>query len=347
VGEAVAKDPALTARLLQTVNSAFFGLTHRVADPTEAVTILGVETAKSVLLCVQVFTHFEGIQAGNLSAESLWKHSLSVAGLCKQITLAETGDRARADEAFTAGLLHDVGKLLLACNLPQDYDLVLETARQSQSPLCQVERQTFGATHEEVGAYVLGLWGLPIPVLEAVGFHHRPQERAGDSFALLTAVHVANSIVHFLHPDGSTLLPATVDLDYLDKLGLQSRQSTWLELAEGKPVELPSPDQFTVRKSSPEGRPADPLPPVSLWWQWVRIPSALSLLVGFTVWVLVHQGRGTVSSDPVSGTAAAQMSQDSQGAAPAVEAEPAHPSPAAPGTPLAASTNTPPAHPSR
>lgn len=248
VGEAIGKDIALTAKLLQLVNSAFFGLPQRITNPGEAVSILGVDTVKSILLCIQVFTHFDGIAPSLLSLDRLWAHSLAVANLAKKLTMAETDDVNTANDAFTAGLLHDVGKLLLASNLGSLYQDTLTAAAQRSLPLWQTEKELLHASHAELGAYLLGLWGMPIGLLEAVAFHHSPQQAGADGFCVLTAVHVANALVHELKPDQGQGQVSEIDAEHLAALGLQDRLEHWRDIAMGKaPTRFPKPARAAVQ----------------------------------------------------------------------------------------------------
>jgi len=149
-------------------------------------------------------------------------------GACaKRITQSESADHQTAEHAFTAGLLHDVGKLILAANLPQDYDAALTQANEQEISLSEAERQVFGASHAEVGAYLLGLWGLPTPIIEAVAFHHKPVESYGQKFGPLTAIHVANA---FVNGDGliqEQAEPTYLDFTYLTTLNLTDKLPTW------------------------------------------------------------------------------------------------------------------------
>ncbi len=331
VGEAIAKDLAMTAKLLQMVNSAFFGLSQKVTNPSEAVSILGVETVKSILLCIQVFTHFDKISAKNLSLDQLWAHSLSVGNIAKRITLAETGDSKLADEAFTAGLLHDVGKLVFASNLPDQYNQAFELARQNGLPLWQAEEQTFQATHAEVGAYLLGLWAMPIPLVEATAFHHRPGIQEADGFSLLTAVHVADALDYELRPDAQTLPCGGMDQDYLLKAGLHERVEDWRKAAAGEPVERRvrssptppiAPDPGGMVSSSDQA--SDPEPP---WWKTSLIPIAATMVLALVICLLVYKTlrppqvivAGDEETNAVPALATSQSGQDETGSQPSSE----------------------------
>jgi HD-like signal output (HDOD) protein len=195
VGELVAQDPSLTAKLLQLVNSAFFGISRRLANPVEAVQVLGINTIRSLAMGIQTFSCFKQSEVQAISIDRMWKHSLATGLVAKQIAqLAHTGP-PMADEAFIAGLLHDLGILMLSVNLPTQYQEATRLAKEQSIALWKAEEQVFGATHADVGAYLLGLWALPVPIVEAVALHHYPLKSIHCNFSPLTAVHVANALV--------------------------------------------------------------------------------------------------------------------------------------------------------
>lgn len=228
IGRLVSRDAAMTAKLLQLVNSAFFGSAHKVTTATEATLILGLETVKSLALWTHVFALYQTRTDTRFSIQALSVHSLSTGIMARGIASLERAPQATLDESMTAGLLHDVGKLALAANLPAEYDRALIRAEQEHISLCEAERAEFGASHAEVGAHILGLWGLPAPIVEAAALHHSPSQTETSEFSPLTAVHVANVLDHELR--GATQgAPPQMDLDYLTRLNLQGRVSAWRE----------------------------------------------------------------------------------------------------------------------
>src|SRR5262245_54975691 len=140
--------------------------------------------------------------------------------MARNITRAQAKDASLADQAFTAGLLHDIGKLLFASNLPREYGPVLTTAMNERVAVHEVEMQAFGLDHGQLGASLLGTWGLPMPALEAIAGHHAPAESADSSFSLLAAVHVAN-VFDYEKKAGDVVgvAPQLAD-DYLARLNL-------------------------------------------------------------------------------------------------------------------------------
>lgn len=192
VAQIIATDLALSAKILQLVNSAFFGLPRHVVNIAQAVSLLGTDTIKALSLAIPIFTRMDQPAAGSFDPDLLWAHSLRVAAAAREIMLRVTGDRLAAEEAFVSGLLHDVGHLLLAINMPAEHARARQRIAAGEPPTPAMERECFGATHAEAGGFLLGTWGLPEPVVAAVLFHHEPWDKGGMPACSLHAVCVAN-----------------------------------------------------------------------------------------------------------------------------------------------------------
>jgi putative nucleotidyltransferase with HDIG domain len=250
VAAVLEQDPAMAAKVLQLVNSGFFGLGRRISSVEQAVAYLGMSMIKNLALSAKVFEPWRRPRVDGFSAEALQTHSLAVAALASRLAGPE---RHRADEVFTAGLLHDVGTLIMALEVPDLLAAALEVSRCEGRPLHEAELEIGDVTHAEVGAYLLGLWGLPYPIVEAVGNHHAPQRVPQQEFDVLAAVHVADALVRELSAPRSTSpdqAPSRIDLAYLARLGVCDRLEAWRELAaravegsgsaQGSPVKTPS-----------------------------------------------------------------------------------------------------------
>jgi putative nucleotidyltransferase with HDIG domain len=223
IGKIVSQDPGMTAKILQLVNSAFFGLQRHVSDPIQAVTILGIDTIRALVLSVQIFSQFDSSRAPSLSLEALWRHSFSTGIKAKAIARKETQNQVLVDDSFMAGLLHDIGKPILAMNFADLYPRVLVEAREKSLPFWEAEKSILGATHAEVGAYLTGLWGIPDPIVESIAFHHRPDRCPAGEFGPLVAVHVANAFDGTDTPEN----PRAIDRDYLAGLNCLDRLPAW------------------------------------------------------------------------------------------------------------------------
>lgn len=232
VGQIIGQDMAMTAKILQLVNSAFFGLRQHITDPAQAVMFLGLDVVKALVLSAHVFSQFDAAKLGGISPEGLQGHSLSVAILARRIAQAEQMDPVAVDFAFTAGLLHDLGQLILATNLPQQYRQVLQQVTAQKIPLIEAEQQLLGATHPEVGAYLLGIWGIPQPVVEALAYHHCPATCLTRQFGPLAIVHVANCLVWELAPNQAENPLPQLDQAYLTELNVRDHLPHWREMSQ-------------------------------------------------------------------------------------------------------------------
>ena len=230
VGEIISRDVGMTAKVLQIVNSAFFGLPRHVSDPSHAASLLGLDTLKALILSAHVFSQLNEASAKGLCFDTLWNHSIATGTLAKRIASAENCEVQVCDHTLIAGLLHDTGKLLLAVNLPDRYRKMWSLSEKGTMTSLDAERQVFGTTHAEVGAYLFGLWGLPAPIVEAVAFHHCPDRCVATTFTPLTAVHVADALEHEQDGAGKPSEAPQLATEYLARLGLLERVSTWQEL---------------------------------------------------------------------------------------------------------------------
>lgn len=228
VGDTIGRDVAMTAMVLKVANSAFFGVRHTVSSPADAVSILGIDLLRSLVLAHGLFSQAGAFHLPTFTLAHLWRHSVGVASVAKQVAEGQGVTRAEAAEHFTAGLLHDIGILVLASRFPQDYARVLETCRKEGIDLETAEFHVLGSTHGEVGAYLLGLWGLPAPVVEAAACHHPIQCQEAPGFSPAVSVHVADAILAE-DPDHEVFGTARLDLAYLERLGLADRVPLWKE----------------------------------------------------------------------------------------------------------------------
>lgn len=232
IGDIIASDPSMTAKILQLVNSAFFGIARRISNPVEAVQFLGVGRVRSLVLSLHVFSCFDDVRVKNFSIERVWKHSMSTALVAQKIARLQRADRAFTDEAYVAGMLHDIGKVMLAASLPDLYEKAVNLAAEEKLALPEAEREIFGVTHAQVGAYLLGLWGLPITIVEAVAFHHDPQQGGEKTFSPLTTVHVASALERQLQEPEVEMAEVAIDVEYLSELNLADRLEVWRGAAE-------------------------------------------------------------------------------------------------------------------
>lgn len=223
VAKIVSKDVAMATKILQLANSAFMGSSGRVSSLVHALTLIGLDNVRSLVLSVNVFSQFDDNARLRTTLPCLWDHSVAVSRLAQQIAAAENCGKVMGEECFTAGLLHDVGKVVLMAELPREY-MGLYTTKSPTST--EAEREKLGCTHAEVGAYLMSIWGLPFPLVHAVAYHHHVGEATETAFGPLTAVHAADAIVS--EGDPSPLNhDAALDTEYLKRVGLGEKESMW------------------------------------------------------------------------------------------------------------------------
>jgi len=243
VARVLSQDPAMSAKILQMVNSAFFRLSRRVTSVKEAVHYLGLNTVRQLALVVDVFGQDGG--DGRI-VDGMRRHGLLVGALAGSLL---TGDacagplKQERENAFVAGLLHDVGKLVLLVKLTEQHHRIVERAAADGRGFWAAERDLDLPGHAEIGAYLLGLWGLPFPMVEAVVSHHSPERAAGRGMGTAAAVCFADALAGEVVPDVETGRLVRMDADAvaaLGRLGLDGRLAAWRALAaeEAQRLEL-------------------------------------------------------------------------------------------------------------
>lgn len=200
VSAIILQDTAMAAKVLQLINSSFFGLSRQIVNVQQAVSYIGLQTMKSLALVHCVFQELRG---SDLQAmERLQAHALTSAQIARQLF----SDKRQAEFAETAALLHDIGTLMLQSRLPNEYGEARELARKQGLAMCACERERFAVTHAEVGAYVLGRWGLPAEIIDAVANHATPWSEIG-RLDLAAAVQLADWLAGEVFGSGDELQP--------------------------------------------------------------------------------------------------------------------------------------------
>ena len=226
IADIVNADAAIAGKVLQITNSAFFRLRKPMVRIKDAVTYLGFATIRNLVLSAEIFSQWktpEGL--AEVNPDRLQNHAQYAAAACKSLA----GGRASADDAWLAGLLHDIGYWVLVQESPTELAQALALSRAGGRSLLECERQMTGATHAEIGAYLLGLWGLPYPIVEAVALHHAPATVTHHGYDLVGALAVSHALLEPAHAhaliacepaDRSvSAQPAIIDAAFLASLG--------------------------------------------------------------------------------------------------------------------------------
>ena len=196
----ISKDIGMTAKILQLANSSFFGAVESVTNLSQAVVHLGFELVSRVVLIISMFEQSSHVVSSKVFLDKLWRESLLVGSLAGVIAAEEGCSQEVVDISTFAGLLQDIGKLVLAITLPEEYDQVLAKESDDFDHSLAREEKIVGTTHPVVGAYLAGLWGLPQEIVTIIAHHHDREwvrnANISHGFTPLTAVHLAVNIIN-------------------------------------------------------------------------------------------------------------------------------------------------------
>ncbi len=238
----IGKDQGFTMRLLRLANSAYYGMMRRVGTIEEAVVVLGISTVRNLALIAATFPLFRRALLGYTPHVSgLWSHSLAV-GLVAQVG-SRMFEVQKRNEAFTAGLLHDVGKLIISTALTDWMGELHDLIHHYRMPVHSAERELFGFTHEEIGALVVERWNLPPCIARMIRFHHQSLEQNDPSCALIEfADYCANQLGYMMNPEAP---PEPFDTRVLNVLGVDIEQAEQF-MARAKEVLQASQNLFQI-----------------------------------------------------------------------------------------------------
>jgi HD-like signal output (HDOD) protein len=192
-GEIVACDLGASLRILQLVNSGFFGTPRRVTDPARAVNLLGLDVLRPLVLDIGAIAPLAVDGPVGEALETVFEQAVAAAAAARDIARRETGDESAAADAYLGGLLRDVGVLVFAQEHAARYEELLAAASRDGVSLWETEKRCYSATHAELGAYLAALWGLPDAIVECIALHHAPSPAENDGFSALAAVHAAGT----------------------------------------------------------------------------------------------------------------------------------------------------------
>jgi len=234
ISKVISRDLAVTAKIIKLVNSASFGLKKKILSVKDAVTYIGLETVKSIIIATNAFEHFSDEDIQEFNIDKIFNHSVKTGALAGNIMKVVHKEQKLYDASVMAGMLHDVGKVVYIANMKQEYRKVVAMQKKSGQPMYQVEKELFGGvTHSDMGAYLIETWNLPENVCTAISEHHRAVRAFGGGyFNVSAAVYIANQFTHIPeNKNGKTVDWLRRDKTYLDSLGLQKYITEWETLA--------------------------------------------------------------------------------------------------------------------
>ncbi len=218
LAELIADDPGIGSRLLKLANSGFYGFPSQVNTISEAVTLIGLKQVRDLTLATVVIEAFDGINPVLMTMNDFWKHSLSC-GIAARAIAAKL-EEASLERYFVAGLLHDLGRLIIFSQFTEKAEQILERAQEEKRLFGSLEQEVLGFDHAEAGEALLAYWQLPLPVRDTVRWHHHP-EKAKQSSQEATIIHVADLMVNALQigTSGERGVPP-ISMEKIKTLGL-------------------------------------------------------------------------------------------------------------------------------
>ncbi len=251
ISQLISADQALTAKILKVANSAFYGFPRKIATVQLAIVVLGFETVKNLGLSVAVLKRFHAGKAHPLfDRQQFWEHAIGC-GVAARM-LVRKRNRKLEGEAFVAGVLHDIGKLILIEYFPDEFGESLELACDELLTISEAEMKVIGVTHAEIGGWLAEKWNLPESLVQAITYHHNPLAVEEPS-EILMVTHTANALIRHNHIGqagdslGASLSP---EVSTVFKAGRDILDEDWLaELSEGLQVELEKARVFNELES--------------------------------------------------------------------------------------------------
>ncbi len=299
VGEVIATDITISAKILQIVNSSYFGFDETVSNITEAVGILGIGTVKNLVLAIQIFDGDSDKQQ-KAKTDKLWRHSMNVATSSKKIMLYETSAPGIAEGAYTAGLFHDIGKLIIQRAAPEAYTDALVAAQNKGIHPWQAESEILGCNHAEAGAYLLARWGLPVGVVESAALHHDPVNSSGSSFSALAAVFAANALCGDKDsPKDFENSDSPYNHPFIASIGKRQQWNAWdniisgdEEVALAAEIAAPHPTRFDSPTDHSQlqigNRPAKPEDPPKSNRKWIATGIGAAASIAFAAFLALN-----------------------------------------------------------
>lgn len=229
----VASDIALTAEILKLTNSAYFAIRQKITSISQAIRMVGIDTLKALALFNGLFQSFTGAKADAARITQLCQRSQQLGVLATVIAEQENLPREVVSVMAAIGMLSHTGSLILYAFRSKEMSDVIARVEQEGIPVSVAERDQFGATHSEVGAYLLGLWGFPSAMVQTVAYHHHPQDTPHTEMNALSTIYIAQNLAREIAIElrTGTAPESRIDLEYIERLGKSHRLAAWRETA--------------------------------------------------------------------------------------------------------------------
>jgi len=225
----IEEDISLTTNILRLVNTPFFGLRSNIQDINHAVSLLGVDLIRNMILTVNVFEK-SIVKIEGFSLYELMKHSVRVANFCKVIAKHEGVHDRELDKYFISGLLHDIGKVIFYNGYAEEYKKIISSISESVNSINKSEKINMGVTHSQTGAYLLGLWGFDKDIVYAVANHHGLMFDEYQESLLMNILMCANMLDHKLVRLNKHYVERELDYEIIDKLITRKKFESWTEV---------------------------------------------------------------------------------------------------------------------
>ncbi len=234
IGDLIAQDISISAKILQLVNSSFFSVMKKVSDIHQAINLLGLEIVKDIILTFHIFNQVDISLIKRFHLKELWIHSLGVGTLAKSIAQDLNLPIEKSESAFVAGLLHDIGRLILVLEFPSTYAEVIQRVKKEKISLIEAERSVFHISHCEIAAYLTSLWGFSSCITESILLHHQPNVIPHKSVTIGTSLYLGNYIFHKLTSPNLlsnfvNIIEDNLDQAYINRYSLQKLIDEYLE----------------------------------------------------------------------------------------------------------------------
>jgi putative nucleotidyltransferase with HDIG domain len=233
LGDVISRDPSLTAKLLRIVNSSFYGFSRRIDTVSRAITVIGMSELYNLAIAVSAVTSFSRIPNSMINIDTFWRHGVYCGVMSRELAL-----RCKVlhpERLFVAGLLHDIGSLIIYNRAPETIKSLLLASQGDETDLRTLEIKAFGFSHAAIGAMLLDRWLLPPDLVQSVRHHHDPSatNRARLEAAI---IHISDSVANHYEQGAFYCAPSarlTVDEGALEVTGLDADEETFTRLAEG------------------------------------------------------------------------------------------------------------------